>query len=155
MDNQSDRSGVAVFPPLLMALALLVMLMLHWLWPLPVPMRPLAQVLGIVLGILGIAGAVWGRNALVKGGTNVSPLKPTTAIVMSGPYRFTRNPLYVGAMTLLIGLSLIIGTWWGFVVLVPLLPILHFGVILREERYLEQKFGESYLRYKGAVRRYL
>jgi protein-S-isoprenylcysteine O-methyltransferase Ste14 len=63
--------------------------------------------------------------------------------------------LYVGAMTLLIGLTLVVGTWWGFVVLVPLLLSLHYGVVLREERYLEQKFGESYLRYKSIVRRYI
>ena len=58
-------------------------------------------------------------------------------------------------MTLLVGVSLGIGTWWGFVVLIPLVFALHNGVVLREERYLEQKFGESYLKYKASVRRYL
>jgi len=58
-------------------------------------------------------------------------------------------------MSLFIGVSLMVGTWWGFIVLVPVFLILHYGVILCEERYLEQKFGDSYLKYKRMVRRYL
>jgi protein-S-isoprenylcysteine O-methyltransferase Ste14 len=155
MQDQPDSPGVAIFPPLLMGLALLAVGVLHWLWPLPISTRPVALAFGIVLSILGVGLAAWGHRTLVKGGTNVSPLKPTTAIVIAGPFRFTRNPLYAGVMTLLLGLSLAIGTWWGFVVIVPVLFILHHGVILREERYLERKFGESYVRYKSMVRRYL
>jgi protein-S-isoprenylcysteine O-methyltransferase Ste14 len=114
-----------------------------------------ALAIGIFMCILGVGLAAWGRITLVKGGTNVSPLKPTTAIVTAGPFRFTRNPLYVGVMTLLLGLSLALGTWWGLIVIVPLLLILHHGVVLREEAYLERKFGESYLKYQSEVRRYL
>jgi protein-S-isoprenylcysteine O-methyltransferase Ste14 len=91
----------------------------------------------------------------VKSGTNVNPLKPTTAIVTGGPFRFTRNPLHIGVMNLLVGLSLLIGTWWGLVVLIPVFLILHSGVVLRKEAYLERKFGDSYHSYKSAVRRYL
>lgn len=94
-----------------------------------------------------------GQITLVRAGTNVSPLKPTTAIVRS--FRFTRNPLYVGGTALLFGVSLLIGTWWGLIVLVPATLMLHYGVVLREERYLEQKFGESYVKFKSSVRRYL
>src|SRR5262245_43931766 len=120
MPDQPDRSGVAIFPPLLLLLALLALLALHFLLPFPISHRPVARFAGIVVGVLGIGTIVWGRNTMVKGGTNVNPLKPTTAIVTSGPFRFTRNPLYVGGMTFLLGLSLLIGTWWGFVVLIPL-----------------------------------
>jgi protein-S-isoprenylcysteine O-methyltransferase Ste14 len=155
MGNQADRPGVVILPPLLMLIALLVVIVLHWLWPLRTGRRLLAVAVGIILGALGIGSMAWGRITLVKGGTNVSPLKPVTGIITDGPYRFTRNPLYIGVMSLFIGLSLIIGTWWGFVVFIPVFLILHYGVILREERYLEQKFGDSYLKYKGMVRRYL
>jgi protein-S-isoprenylcysteine O-methyltransferase Ste14 len=96
-----------------------------------------------------------GQITLVRAGTNVSPLKPTTAIVTGGSFRFTRNPLYVGGTALLFGVSLLIGTWWGLIVLVPATLMLHYGVVLREERYLEQKFGESYVEFKSSVRRYL
>jgi protein-S-isoprenylcysteine O-methyltransferase Ste14 len=155
MENKIDRPGVVILPPVLMVLSLLVALALHRFWPLPIGMRPLAITIGVVLSALGIGSAAWGRITLVKGGTNVSPLKAATAIVAGGPYRFTRNPLYVGVMSLFAGLSLLIGTWWGFVILIPAFLILHYGVVLREERYLERKFGEAYLSYKRTVRRYL
>jgi protein-S-isoprenylcysteine O-methyltransferase Ste14 len=138
MENQADRAGVVILPPLLMLIALLVVIVLHWLWPLRTSMWRLAVAVGIILGALGIGSMAWGRKTLVKGGTNVSPLKPVTGIITDGPYRYTRNPLYIGVMSLFIGLSLIIGTWWGFVVLVPVFLILHYGVILREESILSR-----------------
>jgi protein-S-isoprenylcysteine O-methyltransferase Ste14 len=131
-----DRPGVIIFPPLLMALGLATMVTLHWIWPLRLPGRPVAVAIGIILSVLGVATTASSRKIMVKGGTNVNPLQATTAIVTSGPFRYTRNP------------------WWGLIVLVPLVLILHNGVILREERYLERKFGEDYLRYKRSVRRY-
>ena len=88
-------------------------------------------------------------------GTNISPLRPTTSVVTTGPFRFSRNPLYVALTLLYLGLTLAFNTWWGIVVLIPLLIIMHYGVVLREERYLEQKFGETYRQYRSQVRRYL
>ena len=88
-------------------------------------------------------------------GTNVNPALPTTATVASGPFRFSRNPLYLALTLLYLGLTLAFNTWWGIVVLVPVLIIMHHGVVLREERYLEQKFGETYRQYRSKVRRYL
>ena len=85
----------------------------------------------------------------------MDPARPTTAIVTSGPFRFSRNPLYVALTFLYFGLTLAVNTWWSMVVLVPLLIIMHRGVVLREERYLEQKFGETYRQYRSKVRRYL
>lgn len=155
MENQSDRPGIVILPPVLMALALVLVLVLHHFFPFPVGARPLATALGIVLGVSGIGSAAWGRVTLVKSGTNVNPLKPTTAIVTGGPFRFTRNPLYFGVMSLFVGLF---ATHWhlvGLVVLIPVFLILHSGVVLREEAYLERKFGDSYQSYKSAVRRYL
>ena len=155
MEDQLDHPGVVIFPPIIIGLALLSEIGLHWLWPLPISVRSVALVLGTVLSILGVGSAAWGRKVMVQAGTNVSPFKPSTAIVMNGPFRFSRNPLYVGITSLFIGLSLLIGTWWGFILIVPTTLILHYGVILREERYLEQKFGDGYLTYKNTVRRYL
>jgi protein-S-isoprenylcysteine O-methyltransferase Ste14 len=92
---------------------------------------------------------------MVAAHNNLDPAMPTTAIVSGGPFRFTRNPLYVGMTMLYVGLTLGFDTWQGFVLLVPLLTVMHFGVILREERYLEAEFGDEYRRYKGSVARYL
>jgi protein-S-isoprenylcysteine O-methyltransferase Ste14 len=155
MEHPSDRPNVAILPPLLMALALVSVLVLHYFFPLPIGARAPTIALGIVLCLWGIGGGAWGHSTLVKSGTNVNPLKPTTAIVTGGPFRLSRNPLYVSIMSLFVGLSLLLGTWWGVVVLIPVFLILHYGVVLREEAYLERKFGDAYRSYKSAVRRYL
>ena len=92
--------------------------------------------LGAAFSVLGIGIAAWGRITLVKGGTNVNPYKPTTSIISGGPFAFTRNPLYVGLQSLFMGLSLLVGTWWGLVLFVPAFLVLHYSVVLREEAYL-------------------
>jgi protein-S-isoprenylcysteine O-methyltransferase Ste14 len=155
MQSQLDRAEVVIFPPLLLGLTLLSIIVLNWLLPLPIPLKSVAVALGIVLAILGMGSTAWGRTTLLQAGTNVNPLNPTTAIVSEGPFRLSRNPLYVGGTSFFVGLSLAIGTWWGCILLIPFALILHYGIILPEERYLEQKFGDSYLTYKRAVRRYL
>jgi protein-S-isoprenylcysteine O-methyltransferase Ste14 len=155
MSDKTDNPGVAVLPPLLFLVALIVMLALRYVWPLSIGGRPLTIVLGIILAALGILSIAWGRTTMVRGGTNVNPTMPTTAIVTGGPFRFTRNPLYVGVMCLFLGISLLFDTWWGIPVLIPAFVILHFGVVLREEAYLERKFGEPYRAYKAGVRRYI
>ncbi len=88
-------------------------------------------------------------------GTNINPALPATTLVTSGPFRFSRNPLYSALTLLYLGLTLAVNTWWGIVVLVPLLTVMHRGVVLREERYLEEKFGGRYRQYRSKVRRYL
>ncbi len=92
---------------------------------------------------------------MVAHGTNVNPTLPTTSIVTTGPYRFTRNPLYLGLTMIYLGLTLAINTWWSLLLLVPVLFVMHFDVVLREERYLERKFGDTYRQYRAHVRRYL
>ena len=155
MNTHTDHPGVIILPPLLMVLALMLGLVLHRFWPLPIGAPSLAIALGTVLAVLAIACMAWGRVTLAKGGTNVSPRRPTTAIVTNGPFRFTRNPLYLGVMSLFAGVTFLFGTWWGVAVLIPVFLILHYGVVLREEAYLECKFGESYRSYKAVVPRYL
>lgn len=88
-------------------------------------------------------------------GTHIDPTLPTTAIVASGPFHFSRNPPYMALTLVYLGLTFLANTWWGRVMVVPLLIVMHRGVVLREERYLEQKFGESYRAYRRKVRRYL
>jgi protein-S-isoprenylcysteine O-methyltransferase Ste14 len=128
---------------------------LRWLWPMPMLGHATSRWLGLALVLLALAILIPGRRALQAAGTNVNPSLPTTAIVASGPYRFSRNPLYVGLTLLYCGLTLALNTWWGFVLLVPVLVVLHRGVVLREERYLRQKFGETYREYCSRVGRYL
>lgn len=153
--TQADNPGVLVLPPLLYLVAFLAALGLHWVWPVPLLPNSAAIAAGIVVFAIGIALNYWGKSAMRSAGTNVNPFQPTTAIVVSGPFRFSRNPLYLGLSLDLVGLSLIFNTAWGVVLLLPVLTVMHFSVILREERYLEIKFGESYVQYCSGVRRYL
>lgn len=155
MDTSADKPGVVVLPPLLYAAALIVVLALHWFWPMPISSRAVSLTVGLTLILFAIAIANWGRRTMHSAGTNVNPLRPTTAVVTSGPFRFSRNPLYLALTLLYVGLILSFNTWWGIVVLVPLLIIMHYGVVLREERYLDRKFGETYRQYCSMVRRYL
>jgi len=155
MNDEADNPGVAVFPPLLFLVALIVMLALRYFWPLSIGGRPLTMVLGVVLAALAIAIIAWGRRTMQRGGTNIDPTKPALAIVTDGPFGFTRNPLYVGLMGLFLGIGLIFDTWWSVLALIPVFLILHSGVVLREEAYLERKFGVPYRAYKARVRRYL
>ena len=153
--TERDNPGVIMLPPLLYGIAFAVVLALHWFWPIPIFTQAVALWPGLALVILAVGIALWGRRALLAAGTNVNPSLPTTAIVTSGPFRFSRNPLYMALTLLYFGLTLAFNTWWGIVVLVPLLILMHRGVVLREERYLEAKFGETYRQYRSKVPRYL
>lgn len=152
---QADNPGVLVLPPLLFGVAALVVVALHWLLPLRIPAHHTAFWLGIVLLVTGGGIAAWGLRTMRAAGTNINPSLPTTALVIGGPFRFSRNPLYLALTLVFLGISFAIDTWWGVVVIVPVLLVLHHGVVLREERYLERKFGERYRQYQSMVRRYL
>jgi len=101
-----------------------------------------------------VAGA-FGRSGHEARGTNVRPDQPSLAIVTDGPFRFSRNPMYLATTGLYLGLTLLVNTAWPLILLSPMLLVLHWGVIRREERYLEAKFGEPYRAYKSRVRRWV
>jgi protein-S-isoprenylcysteine O-methyltransferase Ste14 len=155
MATSTDKPGVAAPPPLLYGSAFVLVLVFRWFWPMPIFGHAVALWPGLALLVLGVGIAAWGGRTMHAAGTNVNPALPTTAIVASGPFRFSRNPLYLALTLLYLGLTLAFNTWWGIVVLAPVLIIMHRGVVLREERYLDQKFGETYRQYRSKVRRYL
>ena len=153
--DPTDKPGVVVLPPVLYSVAFIVAFLLRWWMPLPIFGSAIAIWIGAASFVAGLAIGIPARRALSAAGTNVNPMQPTTAIVSAGPYGFTRNPLYVSMILLFLGVTTAFDTWWGPIVLLPVLPVMHFGVILREERYLERKFGEAYRQYRAKVRRYL
>ena len=152
---QAGNPGVVVRPPVLYGATFLAVLVLRWLWPMPIASHLATLWSGLALFAVGVAIVVPGRRALLAAGTNVDPLLPVTAIVTTGPFRFSRNPLYVGLTLLYLGLTLAFNTWWGVILLLPIVGIMHFGVVRREERHLERTFGERYRQYRSTVRRYL
>ena len=92
---------------------------------------------------------------MTRAGSNVPTRLPTTTIVETGPYRFTRNPIYLGMVLGLIGLAIGFNSFWLLVTLVPFALVIRYGAITREEAYLERKFGDVYRRYRARVRRWL
>lgn len=153
---RADNPGVVAHPPVLYLGALVALIVLRGIWPAPILANPsLVLYAGIALGVMGLALDLWAVATMHAAGTNIDPGRESTTVVTAGPFGYSRNPIYVGLTLLFIGFTLALNSWWGVVVLVPLLVVMHVGVIRREERYLEQKFGGDYLRYKYDVARYV
>ena len=142
-------------PPHLFGAALLVGLGLDALWPVAVFPDRLQAVLGGGLVLLGIAVMAVALRLFRRAGTNVPTWQPTTAIVVDGLYRFSRNPIYLALGAIHAGIGVAVDGAWVLALLVPLLMVMRFGVIAAEERYLEAKFGAEYLHYKAATPRWL
>ena len=151
----SDAPGVLVFPPALFAGTLVLGLALHWLRPVSLlPPLP-ARLAGLVVLFLSWWLVHSAEAAMKRAGTNVRPDQPSLAIVTDGPFRFSRNPMYLATTGLYLGITLLVNTPWPLILLSPMLLVLHWGVVRREERYLEAKFGEPYRAYKSRVRRWI
>lgn len=158
MSAPPDASSPYIWPPVIYGNSTVVAALLSWLvsWPFePQEMRTVLLALGLVLGALGVAIAVLAELRFKAAGTAVLPTRPTTAIVSSGIYAFTRNPMYLGMSLGLAGFGLALDQLW----FVLALPIAMFAVtklaIEREETYLAAKFGTEYLTYKAKVRRWV
>lgn len=153
--TQRERPGIIAPPPLLYAVALVVVIVLQWMWPLSIAAHAVTTWAGVAVFALGLAFNLWGAWSMKRARTPINPYRPAEVVVTSGAFRLSRNPLYVGLDLALLGLALVLNSLWGLPVLLVLLAVMHYGVILPEERYLEGKFGEPYRQYRVAVRRYL
>jgi protein-S-isoprenylcysteine O-methyltransferase Ste14 len=159
-DSIAESSGVRVFPPLLYAVGIGAAFLLHWYCPVrTVPtgsdLASIERVIGWVLIGVCLLLAIWPAWLFHRAGTTPNPMQPTTALVFTGPYRFTRNPMYLGLALLQVGLAMVTNALWPLLTLAPVVVAVRRLVIDREERYLEAKFGEEYRAYKARVRRWL
>lgn len=153
--KDKDSAGVKVPPPLIYMLGLLAGVGIEQIAStpkLPGPIALAAAGAGIAASIYLDGGAL--RNFL-RVGTAAEPWKPSSKLVTTGPYRFTRNPMYLGMACLYVGASLAFGYLWSAALLPVVLFIVDRQVIAREERYLERRFGKAYRDYKRDVRRWL
>jgi protein-S-isoprenylcysteine O-methyltransferase Ste14 len=156
MDDTADTAQVIIPPPLAWGLAIVARLALKWLVPLPfLPADLPTGWLGAIVFVLALALGVWAIVTMTRAGSNVPTNLPTTTIVESGPYRFTRNPIYLGMFLVLTGLAIAFDNLWLLVMLLPFALVIRYGVVAREEAYLERKFGDVYLDYRSRVRRWL
>ncbi|MGH6720091.1 MAG: methyltransferase family protein [Alphaproteobacteria bacterium] len=150
-----DSPGVIAPPPLIVVGHVALGLALDAAWPAPVFEATAQGIAGGALLAAGLGLVLACARRFRRAGTNVPTWQPTTALVTDGPYRFSRNPIYVGLALGYAGLAVVIDSAWLLALLVPLLAILHVGVIRREEAYLEAKFPDAYRAYTRRVRRWL
>jgi protein-S-isoprenylcysteine O-methyltransferase Ste14 len=156
MADRTDTPNVIVRPPIAWTVAVLAGLALNCLLPLPfVPATVPAGWLGAIVFALALALFAWAIATVTRAGSNVPTNRPTTTIVDSGPYRLTRNPIYLGMLLGLIGLAIAFNSLWLLLMLVSFALVIRYGVVDREEAYLERKFGEAYRRYRARVRRWV
>ncbi|MDX2206818.1 MAG: isoprenylcysteine carboxylmethyltransferase family protein [Gemmatimonadales bacterium] len=159
MDQQpvppgATTAGVIAPPPLIFAVPLLLGLLVGRRWPLAVVPSELARPLGIALMALGVV-VIPALLAFRRARTHAEPWKPTKALVTEGPYRFTRNPMYLGITLGYLGVAIWRNVAWPVIALPAVLWVMQVGVIAREERYLESLFGERYREYCRRVRRWI
>jgi protein-S-isoprenylcysteine O-methyltransferase Ste14 len=152
--DPKQRSPIDI-PPLYFALSILLMWLLHRWSPIVDLIDPPLSRVGWIFIITGIGLAIWAERLFSRAGTGVRPFTPSTAVVATGPYRFTRNPMYVGMMLVLLGGFVLSGSIGSFLVIPVLFWWIHLRFVLPEEDHMEVALGDEYLAYKQRVRRWL
>lgn len=153
-DRALDRGpGVRLPPPVLALACLLGGWALHRL--LPVPLGAAAPALGNAVLVLAFALIAWAILVMVRAGTDPRPDRPDTALLDRGPFRFSRNPIYLGFVLVVAGFALRLGDLWGWLAVAASWLLLDRWVIAREEAYLASRFGSAYAGYRSRVRRWL
>lgn len=152
---ERDNAGVVAPPPLIYLGFLALGLLLNRASPSPFLPGGLTRVLGWPLVGGGLLLGGWFFRALSRAGTPVEPWEPVTRLVTDGPYRYTRNPGYLSMAMVFAGIAASRNALSAMLLLPVTLLVVQRGVIEREERYLEKKFGEEYLRYKARARRWI
>ena len=153
--NIIDHPNVIAPPPAIYAVPLTTGILLQTLFPMNLLPLVGAYVSGGLSFILAGILAVSAFRMMRQSGTNVAPNQPTITIVTDGPYRFSRNPIYISLTLVYCSISLVANALWPMLMLPIVLILIDRGVIAREERYLEDKFGEEYMQYKARVRRWI
>lgn len=156
MSSKNDHAQIVLNPFFIYFLLALCAVLLQRVYPLPAVF--VGQVPHIIVAALMMINLIIGLVAargMLSAKTSLNPRRPTTALVLSGSFRFTRNPLYLGLTVFYTGLMLVFELTWGLILLPIVIWLITVWVIVPEEKYLEQKFGMEYLNYKSRVRRWI
>jgi len=155
MGSERDVAGIPVPPPLIYIAGLAAGGVVELFRSTTGPAWPISVTIAVAGALAFMALASAAVRRFRRAGTTENPFRPSTALVFDGPYRITRNPMYLGMAAFYVGLAFILGLMWAFVFLPIVLLAVDRLVIAREESYLERKFGEEYVAYKGRVRRWI
>jgi protein-S-isoprenylcysteine O-methyltransferase Ste14 len=156
MTEQSmDAPDVVTFPPIFFIIFYAIGYVTDLAFPVDLGTPELRYAIGGVLIAISVALAAWAISRFIRSKTHVDVRKPATTLVVGGPYRLSRNPMYLALTLLYAGLAAVFSLPFTLVLLIPCLALLHRGVISREEDYLERKFGDEYRAYRARVRRWL
>jgi protein-S-isoprenylcysteine O-methyltransferase Ste14 len=155
MQIEKDSAQVRMPPPLLLLSALVLGWALGLLRPWPLLEAAWRWAIGLSLFLVAIAVMRTCLSIFRRHQTAVQPWKPSSALLAEGPYRFSRNPIYLCFLIFGSGIAFMASNAWMLVLMLPLALALRFLVIAKEEKYLEGKFGQAYLDYKGQVRRWI
>ena len=150
-----DNAGVIAPPPLIFGIPLAIALYENQSKPFAILDPRYGRIAGIALSAVGVLLMTAAMIQFLRAHTAIVPNRTTTALVESWPYSMSRNPIYLGLALVYVGVSLYFDTLWPFLLLPLVLIVMQRGVIDREERYLEGKFGGEYIEYKMRVRRWL
>lgn len=150
-----DNAGVRIPPPVLYVVPLLLGLVIQKIRSLSILPSRLARPLGALLLLAGLATNIWGVRTMRRAGTPLNPTQPVKQLVTSGPFQYSRNPIYTGMTLIYLGITNLVNTAWPLLFLPAILLTVRRRVIGREEQYLERKFGNEYLEYKQGVRRWI
>jgi len=156
--TDTGTAGVIARPPLLFLAALLIGVVSEWLRPLPFPVPGIDLVHWIIGGSLiltGLALAAAGIRNFLRAGTPVPTTEPTRALVTTGIHGWTRNPIYLGMFLIYGGIGVAVRSPWILMLTLPLAIAIRYGVVAREEAYLERRFGDAYRDYKARARRWV
>ncbi|MEX0851683.1 MAG: isoprenylcysteine carboxylmethyltransferase family protein [Bauldia sp.] len=156
-DSPTDHAGVRIFPPAIFIGGLVIGYALEWPWPFPIVPPSWSLVIrlaGVALLGLGLWVMLSALFLFRRRGTPPEPWEPTTTLVLDGPYRFTRNPMYLGMALVLGGFALVGNALWPLLAIVPVIWVVRTQVIAKEERYLAAKFGDAYRDFTTRVRRW-
>jgi protein-S-isoprenylcysteine O-methyltransferase Ste14 len=155
-NNRDDGPGVRFPPPLLYIAFLVLGIALSAVYPVHLLPSAAAWTLGGVILVAGILlGPVWGIRTMQGANTTVRPDRAATTLVTDGPFRYSRNPLYLSLTLMYAGIAIIANSLWALLLVIPPVLVISLLVIPREEAHLRRTFGEEYERYQASVRRWL
>ena len=150
-----DKPGAIAPPPLIFLPCLLIGMAVDYVWPVAVLQLNIRIVAGGILILFSFVPVIWAVRHFRKEKTSFDVRKPASRLITSGPFQWSRNPIYVAMTMLIFGIAVAMDSIWVLLSLLPALVVMHYGVIIREEAYLERKFGQDYIDYKSKVRRWI